>query len=135
MVKKTKEKEISKLTFQFIPYNEIKNLVSGERIKKLLNLVLDGKIILLQGRLDAGEEARLIEDTMIMIDHVRGFKGIELAVLSSKQDNAPFYNILKDRIAKFLIGERDAITIIGPASIVHEIKKDPTKIEMMLKKK
>ena len=135
MVKKTKEKEISKLTFQFIPYNDIKNLVSGERIKKLLNLVLDGKIILLQGRLDAGEEARLIEDTMIMIDHVRGFKGIELAVLSSKQDNAPFYNILKDRIAKFLIGERDAITIIGPASIVHEIKKDPTKIEMMLKKK
>ena len=81
------------------------------------------------------EEARLIEDTMVLIDHLKDFRGIELAVLSSKQDNSPFFNVIRDKIAKVLIGERDAITIIGPASIVHEIKKDPTKIEMMLKKK
>ncbi len=135
MNKKIKVKEIDKLTFQFIPYHDIKNMASGERIKKLLKIVLEGKIILLQGRLASEEEARLIEDTMIMIDHVQGFKGIELAVLSSKQDNAPFFNVMKDKIARLLVGERDAITVIGPASIVHEIKKDPTKIEMMLKKK
>ena len=135
MGKKTREKMIDKLTFQFIPYNEIRTLASGERIKKLLNLVLSGKIILLQGRLAAEEETRLIEDTMVMIDHVQGFKGIELAVLSSKKEDAPFFNVMKDNLARLLVGERDAITIIGPASIVHDIRKDPTKIEMMLKKK
>ncbi len=134
-MKKDKHKEQNKLTFQFIPYHEIKDLASGERIKKILKLVIENKIVLLQGRLTPEEEARLIEDTMVLIDHLKNFKGIELAVLSSKQDNSPFFNVLKDKIAKVLVGERDAITIIGPASIVHEIKKDPTKIEMMLKKK
>ena len=133
MVKKTKEKEISKLTFQFIPYNEIKNLVSGERIKKLLNLVLDGKIILLQGRLAAEEETRLIEDTMVMIDHVQGFKGIELAVISDKEEEG-FFNQFRTGLINILSkGDLGAVTIIGPASIVKEIKKNPKKIELMLK--
>ena len=37
-------------------------------------------------------------------------------------------------IARALIGERDSLTIIGPAAIVKEIKKDPRKIEVMLNK-
>lgn len=128
-------KSLNKLTFQFIPHNDIKNLTSGERIKKLLDVVLANKIVLLQGMLSSEEEARLIEDTMAMINHVKDFKGIELAVLSSKNDNMPIFDVVKSRIAKLLVGERDAITIIGPASIVREIKKDPTKIELLLKKK
>jgi len=30
-----------------------------------------------------------------------------------------------------LLGDRNGITIIGPASIVKEIKKDPNKIELL----
>ena len=126
---------LKKLTLQFIPYSEIETLGSGERIKKLLKVVLTNKIILLQGKLTADEEVRLIEDTMVMVGHIKNFKGIELAVLSSKNQELPFLSVVKSRIAKLLIGERDAITIIGPASIVREIKKDPTKIELLLKKK
>lgn len=131
-----KDNSSNKLTFQFIPHNEMENLASGERIKKLLHIVLSNKIILMQGRLKSEEEARLIEDTMAMIGHVKGFKGIELAVLSSgQQEQVPFFNNLKNKIADLLVGERDAITVIGPASIVKEIRKDPTKIELLLKKK
>jgi len=117
-----------------MPYGEIESLDSGDRIKKLLRIILSDKIVILQGKLKAEEEARLIEDTMAMIGHVKGFKGVELAVLSPKKHSSIFGNVKKG-LAKFLIGERDAMTVIGPASIVKDIKKDPSKIELMLKKR
>ncbi len=130
-----------KLTLQFVPFDEIASLDSGERIKKLLKIVLEGKIILLQGKLKVEEEARLIEDTMAIIGHVKDFKGIELEVLNPKEEKLKNLNLknfpdfFKSRVSKLLLGERDAITIIGPASIVKEVKKDPRKLELMLGKK
>ena len=124
---------MSKLTIHFMPYDEIANLDSQSRIKKLLKLVLGDKIILLQGRLKAEEEARLIEDTMVMIGHIKGFKGIELAVLNPTKGSGMLDEIRKGFV-KVLLGDRDAMTVIGPASMVKEIKKDPSKIELFLKK-
>lgn len=126
---------LRKLTLQFVPFSEVEHLSSGERVKKLLDIVLTGKIVLLQGKLHSEEEVRLIEDTMAMIGHVKGFKGIELAVLSSKNKSLPFFDMVRGRVAKLLIGDRDAITIVGPATLVREIKRDPTKIELLLSKK
>ena len=125
---------MGKLTIQFIPYNEIDGLKSGERIKKLLKIVLENKIIVLQGKLKPEEEARLIEDTMAMIGHIKNFKGVELAVLSPKTKNS-MINDLRSNVSKFLVGDRESITLIGPATMVREIKKDPSKIELMLKGK
>lgn len=122
------------LTIQFVPYSEIENLSSIDRIKKLLKIVLGNKIVLLQGRLKPQEEVRLIEDTMVLIDNVKGFKGVELAVLSQKAEGVHFFNKMKRGIAKMLIGEQDAVTVIGPATIIREIKKDPSKIELFLGK-
>jgi hypothetical protein len=45
-----------------------------------------------------------------------------------------FENVRRN-IARILVGEQDAITIIGPASVVKEIKRDPKKMEMMLRRK
>lgn len=126
---------LTRLTLQFVPFSEVEHLTSGERVRKLLKIVLAGKIVLLQGKLRSEEEVRLIEDTMAMIDHVKGFKGVELAVLSSKNQNLPFFDVVKSKIANLLVGERDAITVIGPATIVREIKRDPSKIELLLGKK
>jgi hypothetical protein len=125
---------MGKLTIQFIPYNEIDNLNSGERIKKLLKVVLENKIIVLQGKLKPEEEARLIEDTMALIGHIKGFKGVELAVLSPRTRNSMMTGF-KSNISKFLVGDRESITLIGPATIVREMKKDPSKIELMIKGK
>jgi len=123
----------SKLTIQFVPYSEIDGLGSGERIKRLLKIVLGDKLVILQGRLKPEEEARLIEDTMALIGHIKGFKGVELAVLNPKQQQADVLSSMKRSIAKVLIGDRESITVIGPSNMVREIKKDPSKMELLLK--
>ncbi|MEK6872959.1 MAG: DUF2073 domain-containing protein [Nanoarchaeota archaeon] len=119
-------------TLHFVPFSEVARLGGIERIKKLLKIILDNKVIVLQGRLRPEEETRLIEDTMIMIDNIKGFKGIELAVISGNNYKG-FFDKIRFGLAKAISGQQDAITIIGPASIVKEMKKDPTKLEVMMK--
>ena len=130
---KHEKTNMNRLTIQFIPYSEIERLSSGERIKKLLKIVLGDKIVVLQGKLKPEEEARLIEDTMAMIGHIKGFRGVELAVLNSVA-SISFIRNVKKGIARFLIGDRESLTVIGPASSIKEIRKDPTKLELMIKK-
>jgi hypothetical protein len=127
-------KRLGGLTFEFIPYSEIRHLESSDRIKKLLAIVLNNRIIILQGRLKPEEETRLIEDTMAMIGHVKDFRGIELAVIGSGENNLSFGKKLGHGFAKILVGDTAAMTLIGPASIVKEIKRNPRKIELMLKR-
>jgi len=133
MVKRSKIKKSKGLTLQFMPFNEIAKLDSVERIKKLLRIILDNKVVVLQGRLKPEEETRLIEDTMIMIGNIKGFKGVELAVISQDNGNNGVFRKFKEGIAKALIGHQGALTIIGPASIVKEMKKDPKKLEVMMR--
>jgi len=132
MAKKKKRGGKSNLALNFMTFSEIEKLGSAERIKKLLNIILKKRIVVLQGRLKAEEEIRLIEDTMAMVDHVREFKGIELAVISPKTERS-FFSNFKHGIAKALVGDTESLTVIGPASIVKEVKKDPSKIELLLK--
>src|SRR3989338_485236 len=120
------------LILKFMPFNEISNLDSTERIKKLLRIILDNKVVILQGRLEPEEETRLIEDTMVMIGNVKGFKGVELAVIRGDEQTSSTWDKFKSGLAKVLVGEQDAVTIIGPASIVKEMKKDPSKLELVM---
>ena len=130
MDKKNKTNE--GLILQFIPYSEISSLSTVERIKKLLKIILDNKVIVLQGRLKPDEESRLIEDTMIMIGNIKGFKGVELAVVEDNQEKSIFQK-MRFGLAKVIAGQQNAITIIGPASIVKEMKRDPKKLEVMMR--
>ena len=120
------------LTLQFIPFSEISQLSSVERIKKLLKIILDNKVVVLQGRLRPDEESRLIEDTMIMIGNIKGFKGVELAVVEDN-DEKTLMQKMRFGLAKAIAGQQNAITIIGPASVVKEMKKDPKKLEVMMR--
>jgi hypothetical protein len=120
------------VTIQFIPYSKIESLSAGERINKILREVKDGKIVLLEGRLRAEEEAALIRTTMEQIN--RKFKGIELAVVNPSVRTAEFGGKLKLALSKVLLGNRTGFTVVGPATIVKEIKKDPEKIELLMKK-
>ena len=117
------------LTLQFIPYSEIENLSSAKRIKKLMDIVKKDKIVLLEGRLKREEEKDLIEITMEEIDE--HFKGIELTVMypDKKKDDNVLQNV-KRSVLNILLGDRQGFTIIGPATIVKEIKKDPDKIQL-----
>lgn len=120
------------LSLQVIPFAEIEKMGISERVKKILNLVLGNKIVIIHGRLRAEEEARLIEDTMAMVDHIRGFKGIELAVIAPSMKDRGMFDKMRHNIAKSLVGDSSALTVIGPSSVVKEIRRDPKKIELLL---
>ncbi len=127
-----KDTKIHGLGLQVIPFAEIQSLTIAQRVKKILNLILGNKIVILQGRLRAEEEARLIEDTMALVDHIKNFKGIELAVIEANLKDKPLLHKIKHNIAKRLVGDNSALTVIGPATAVKEIKRDPRKLEVML---
>lgn len=135
MVKKKSLGKIKGFSIQFLPYSEIRDLNSTQRIRKILGIVLGNNILILQGRLIPEEETRLIGDTMAMIGHVKNFRGIELAVISGNGENEGIFGKLKRNLVKTLSGgDLGAITIIGPATIVKEIKRNPKKIELLLNK-
>ena len=137
----TKEKKgernlgkIKGFTIQFLPYSEIRDLDSNERVRKILGIILGNNILFIQGRLKAEEEARLIGDTMAMIDHIKDFKGIELAVIGGNGEDSILDRMRSGIIKVLSKGDLGAITIIGPATIVKEIKRNPKKIELLLNK-
>ncbi|MBS3176916.1 DUF2073 domain-containing protein [Candidatus Woesearchaeota archaeon] len=120
------------VTLQFVPYTEIESLSSIGRIRKLLNITKQNKIVLLQGRLRSDEEAELIKTTMEEIN--KDFTGIELAVISPHRDTTGVKK-LKYNVMNMVLGDRQGLTIIGPASLVKQIKKDPHKIELFMDQK
>jgi len=118
------------LTLHFVPFQELEPLASEEKIEKLLGVVKKNKVIVMQGRLKPSEETRLIQRTMEEVS--KEFKGIELCTIKpEKKKNKDIKDVLMDSVMKFLVGERDGLTIIGPATVVKEIKRNPGKIELL----
>jgi hypothetical protein len=127
----TKEQRLrAMLTLQFIPYVDMERLSSDARVDKLLRIAKEGKVILLEGKLRPHEEAALISKTMASIDE--HFKGIEISPINveHKEDQA-FFRKVHHMLLNLLLGDRRGLTIIGPATIVKEIKQDPDKIQLL----
>jgi len=116
------------ITIEFVPYSEIEGLSSIGRIRKLLKIAKENKIVLLEGRLRKEEEAELVKTTMEEIDDE--FKGIELGVIYPDEGQLNFLKKLRLNLVNLVLGYRAGFTVIGPASIVKEIKKDPKRIEL-----
>ena len=121
------------LTLSFIPFSDISHLSGSERIKKIIDIVIKNKIVILQGRLKPEEEISLIQSTMAIVGHVKKFKGVELAVIEPNKKGKSMFGKMKSGLLKALGGSNE-LTIIGPASIVKQVKRDPSKIELLLKK-
>ena len=116
------------LTLQFIPYSEIENLSTDGKINKLLNVVKKNEIVLMEGRLEPDEETKLIEQTMKEI--TSKFKGIEICTIYPKKDKN-LTTQLKSALTQLLLGNKEGLTVIGPATIIKEIKRDPNKIQLL----
>ena len=116
------------LTLQYIPHHEFAPLSMDEKLKRILKSVREDKIILIEGRLDHIEESELIKRTMQVI--TKSFKGIEIASIDY-DFKGDFFDKVKKDIAHFLLRKRSGLTIVGPATIVKEIRKDPSKIELL----
>ena len=116
------------LTLQFVQYADIEKMSSSQKIKHLLGIVQEGKIVLMQGRLKPEEETSLIQETMSRIR--KEFKGIQLCTLYPEETNTHLIGKMRKELAKLLIGNREGITIIGPDSVIKEIRRDPSKIQL-----
>jgi len=125
--------KIAGLTIRFITYSEISRLSGADRIKKILDIVLENKIVILQGRLEPTEETSLIQSTMALVGRIKKFRGVELAVITPGQDQGVF-DRFRSGLANAIARGREGLTIIGPATIVKQIKRDPSKVELMLRK-
>ena len=125
--------KIAGLTIRFVTYSEISRLSGADRIKKILDIILENKIVILQGRLEPTEETSLIQSTMALVGRIKSFRGVELAVINPGQDQGVF-DKLRSGLANAISRGRDGLTIIGPATIVKQIKRDPSKVELMLRK-
>ena len=119
------------VTFQFVPYHDMEPLSSAKRVNKLLNIVKDNRIVLMEGRLRKQEEVDLIEITMEEIS--AKFKGIELSVIYPDKTKQDSLQKIKGAFANVLLGDRSGMTIIGPASVVKKIEQNPDKIELFTK--
>ncbi|RJQ15627.1 DUF2073 domain-containing protein [Candidatus Woesearchaeota archaeon] len=117
------------LTIQFIPYQELATLDSAKKIAKLLKIVKEQKIVMLEGKLKSSEEAELIKKTMEEIDHK--FMGIEISSIAATEQKA-FKEKIRSMLTTLLLGNRQGFTIIGPANLVKEIKRDPDKIHLFI---
>lgn len=116
------------VTFQFVPFHEVKDLDSQERIQKLFNIVKNQKIVVMEGRLRKEEEKDLIEFTMGQVS--RNFPGIELGVIYPDRSKMDGVEKFKESMLKFFIGDRQGFTVVGPASVVKRIVRNPGKLEL-----
>ncbi len=124
------------LTLQYIPHAELAGLETPAKLRRILKSVKEDKIILIEGRLHPAEEAELIRKTMEQID--RKFKGIEICSIENHRKKAQPMDKVREVVANFILGKNAGLTIVGPATVIKEIKKDPNKIELFthqLKKK
>ena len=116
------------VTFQFVPFHEVKDLDSDQRVRKLFNIVKNQKIVVMEGRLRKEEETALIEYTMGQVS--KQFPGIELGVIYPDRTKMDGMEKLKESMLKFFIGDRQGFTEIGPASVVKKIVRNPGKLEL-----
>ena len=61
------------------------------------------------------------------------FKGIELAVVNPSEQEEDVFAKIRTGIVGALIGNRQGFTIIGPAKIIKSIKRDPNKLQILMK--
>ncbi|MBW2988580.1 DUF2073 domain-containing protein [Candidatus Woesearchaeota archaeon] len=120
------------LTLRFIPYYQLREMSSQERIAKIVEYAKEDNIILIEGKLRKTEEVDLIKKTMEEISDK--FKGIEIAeIYPERKKDVAFFTRIRDEFINFILGDRQGFTIIGPATIIKEIKKDPNRIQLLTK--
>lgn len=115
------------LKIRLIPYETFKK----KGTKAFMKDLKDNKIILIDAKLDAKEEAGLIKNTMKKISYL--FSGIEMGTLDMKKEkDASALEKFRSTLADTILGKKRGLTIIGPAKIVHKIEKNPKELRLFM---
>jgi hypothetical protein len=132
-----KKINIKKLKMDFVSSSLLDGKSGKNKINFILNKVKDGSILVVNGVLKPEEEMELIKETMRRVDD--GFPGIEVCSIKKqiKGLGQVFEGLsergekLQDVIWQGLTGKpiktslKIGLTVIGPAKIIKEIKKNP----------
>lgn len=105
-----------------ISKERLSRMGSMEKIRMILDNVKEGKIVVLETGLTPEEEAKLIEATMLEIDHDK-FVGIEVESYPPRE---------KSLISKILGKKQGRLMIIGPANRLKTIEKQEDLIKALI---
>jgi hypothetical protein len=97
------------IKMDLISEEKINSMSSMEKLRFILDGVKSGNIVILEGGLSSEEQMKLIELTMTEVDD--DFPGIEISGYPAKRS---FFNLRK----------KTRLTVIGPAKVMHTIKRD-----------
>ncbi|MFH0836218.1 MAG: DUF2073 domain-containing protein [Candidatus Micrarchaeota archaeon] len=114
------------LKLEFISADALSGKDSGEKLDLILGLVKQDSIVILEASLSREEEKNLIRKTMAVVS--KKFPGIEIASLGVASKD------LRAQLIEWLGGRNSGLTVIGPSTIVKEIKKDPGKLRLLTSK-
>ncbi len=105
-----------------ISKEKLEKMASMEKLRMILDSVKEGKIVVLESGLTPEEEAKLIEMTMLEIDH-ENFVGIEVESYPHKES---FFSKL--------FGKKSGrLTVIGPANRLKTLEKKEDLITALVK--
>ncbi|MDI9611269.1 MAG: DUF2073 domain-containing protein [Archaeoglobales archaeon] len=105
-----------------ISKERLSKMGSMEKIRMILDSVKEGKIVVLETGLTPEEEAKLIELTMLEIDHEK-FMGIEV-------ESYPYRE--KSVFSKIFGKKQGRLTVIGPANRLKTLEKQEDLIKTLI---
>lgn len=113
------------IELQFISADVLKDKTPPQKIQYILEEIKKSKdrILVIEGSLSNVEERELITKTMALVS--KKFPGIEIASLG--EQSADF----KTQIIKLLGGKPAGLTVVGPSTLVKQIKRDPNKLSLL----
>ncbi len=118
-----KGKKSMKVKIKVISYEQLKE----QRFNGIVKDLRKNTIIMVDAKLNAKEEAQIIAETMRNVSD--DFSGIEFGSLDfGSDDEASGLSKIKSALMDRLMGKKRGVTIIGPATIVRKIKRNPKEL-------
>lgn len=112
---------IQGVQIDLISTDRLERLTSLEKVRLILEKVMEGNVVVLEKGLTADEQSLLIETTMREITP-DGFAGIEMETYSAGAQESH-----KGGLFGGLFGKKESpgrLTVIGPANQMKTLKKD-----------
>jgi len=110
---------------EFVSSKTLRHMPSAKKLAMVLDSVKKNIILVLEEPLSLDEERQLIRETMKIIS--KSFPGIEISSLSSGEED------LRSAFIRLLGGKTSGLTVVGPANLVKEMKKDSNKQRVLTK--
>jgi len=112
------------IELEFISSDVLSGKKPAEKMDFLLKKIKSNKIIVVEESLSSQEEALLIEATMKQIS--KKFPGVEISTLRERSADG-----FKEKVIKMLGGRTGGLTVIGPSTLVKEMRREPQRISVL----